>query len=140
MRSKKITIRTFSKTINQLCEYYNTTDVSCALRRCVWDSILQQTLFTKSKRRMTPAQTLESVMKHKKSALSDTRQSVRLPKQAIDFLQTYYGAKSITDTVLCCIHDVLNHVAYDLPLKGTDKVVYMVGQKNADMQDFREFR
>jgi len=136
MRNKKFTIRTFSETINQLCEHYNTTDVSWALRRCVQDSILQQALFTKNKRRMTPTQTLESIMKHKKSAHTDTRKSVRLPKQAVDFLQTYYGAKSITDTLLCCIHDVLNHVTYNLPLKGTDKIVYMVGQKNAGMQDF----
>lgn len=136
MRNKKITIRTFSETINQLCDYYHTTEVSLALQHCVQDCILQQALFTKNKRRMTPAQTLEVVKKEKKSTHTDARLSVRLPKQAVDFLQTYYGAKSITDTLLCCIHDVLNHVAYNLSLKGTDKIVYMVGQKNAGMQDF----
>lgn len=136
MRSKKCTIRTFSQTINQLCKYYNTTDVSLAFRCCVQNCILQQALFTKNKRRITPAQTLKIVTKQKKSTHTNTRLSIRLPKQAVDFLQNYYNAKSITDTLHCCIHDVLNHVVSYFSLKGTDKVIYMVGQKNAGMQDF----
>lgn len=136
MRSKKCTIRTFSETINQLCEYYDTTDVSCALRRCVQDSILQQALFTKNKRRMSPAVTLKNVKKQKKSSSTDTRISVRLPEQAVTFLQGYYNAKTISDTLHCCIHDVLNKVAYELPLSEIDKVFYMLGQKNACMLNF----
>ena len=136
MRGKKCTIRTFSQTINQLCEYYNTTDVSLAFRCCVQDCILQQVLFTKNKRRITPAQTLKIVTKHKKSTRTNTRLSIRLPRQAVDFLQDYYNAKSITETLHCCIHDVLEQVALDCSLKGTDKVMYMVGQKNVGMQDF----
>ncbi len=46
MYSKKITIRMFSETINQLCEYYHTTNVSLALRHCVQDCILQQALLS----------------------------------------------------------------------------------------------
>lgn len=136
MRSKKITIRTHSEIINQLCDYYHVTDVSLALRCCVQDCLLQQALFTKRKRSMTPAQTLNEVLEQKKSKKTDIQVSARLPKETMSFLQGYYTADTITDTVLCCIHDVMKHVAKDLPIQGTDKVVYMVGQKNAGMQDF----
>lgn len=136
MRSKKCTIRTFSQTINELCVYYDTQDVSLAFRCCVQDCILQQVLFTKNKRRITPAQTLKVVTKNKKSTHTNTRVSIRLPMQAVDFLQNYYNAQSVTDTLHCCIYDVLNHVAFYFSLKGTDKVIYMVGQKNVGMQDF----
>lgn len=136
MCGRKIDVRMSTATINQLCEYYNTTSISFAVRSCVQDCLLQQALFTKNKRSITPAQTLKTVKKQKKLCTKDKRISVRLSEQAVDFLKIYYGAKTNTDTLHCCIHDVLNKVAYELPLKGTDKVVYMIGQKNVGMQKF----
>lgn len=134
MHRKKITFRTLRETAQTLCKHYNDADVSTALQQCVQDCLKKYALLTKKKRRITPAQTLEIVRKQKKLTPTDIRLSVRLPELTIHALQNYYNAKTITDTLHCCIYDVLNNVVLDLPLSGTDKVVYMLGQKNAGMQ------
>lgn len=133
MNDSKFSIRLKSESIQKLRERYHSKEVSKNVRCCVQDCILRHTLYTKDKRKITPAMTLDLVKKQKNF---DRRISLRLPKQAVSFLQDYYQTTSFSEIIRCCIHDVLNDVCINTTLNGHDKIFYMVGQKNVGMQDF----
>ena len=134
MNTKKVTLRLSSTTTQALLDKYQTASFSDALQKCIKDSILHHTFFTKNKRRCTPKKTLQRV-RTENLPLTE-RKSVRINKDALDFLQNYYGVNlSISEVLRCCITDVLHDVGKPQKLKPSNNLFYMAGQKNPQMQE-----
>lgn len=110
MRGKKCTIRTFSETINQLCEYYNTTEVSYTLRRCVQDCILQQTLFPSTAFKET--NTDDSKQVFKTSEIKLIKESYILSQTDLGItdklVQTQLGHADISTTHRAYYYDIFD--------------------------------
>ncbi|MCM1267484.1 MAG: DNA adenine methylase [Bacteroidales bacterium] len=67
------------------------------------------------------------------------RFSVYIEEEVLNFLRGYYCEKAyISDalTIRCCAFDVLHNAVTDWTLQNTEKIFYMVGQKNPEMLDF----
>ena len=93
-------------------------------------------LYTKCKRQQTPLMTLNNVKKHKKECSADTRISVRIDIDILEYVKKYYSTDSQTTAILCCIFDVLNNTAKNNTLTPRYSIIYMLGQKNPQMQEF----
>lgn len=122
---------------DNLCAYYGTDKLSEAVQHCIKDALLKHALHTQNKRHWSPEQTLKSVEQEKTP--KDQRVSVYLPNQVMEFLRSYYCKEAyITDavTIRCCVYDVLNNAVTSWKLQASDTVFYMLGQKNAQMQEF----
>lgn len=140
MKSKKICIRINNDLLSKLCTRYSldfsTANISDMIKNCVKDCILEQMLYTKCKRQQTPLMTLNNVKKQKKDCSADTRISVRIDIDILEYVKKYYNTTSQTTAILCCIYDVLNNTADNHTLTSRYSVFYMVGQKNPQMQEF----
>lgn len=80
--------------------------------------------------------TLCNVKKHKKKCSADTRISIRIDIDILEYVKTYYSTDSQTTAILCCIFDVLNNIAENHTLTPRYSIIYMLGQKNPQMQEF----
>lgn len=80
--------------------------------------------------------TLNNVKKHKKECSADTRISVRIDIDILEYVKKYYSTDSQTTAILCCIFDVLNNTAKNNTLTPRYSIIYMLGQKNPQMQEF----
>lgn len=129
---KKISIRLSEVTLSTLFEMYNTDSVTIAIKSCLDDAINTQTLTGgKSKRRLTPSQTLDRVKKEKHT--TPIPYSVYINADITTHLKNYYGTDCISEAIRCAIYDVINNTGKELCIKPNNKIFYMIGQKNADM-------
>lgn len=128
----RISIRLSEVTLSTLFKMYNTNSVAIAIKNCLDDAINTQTLTGgKSKRRLTPSQTLDRVKKEKHT--TPTPYSMCINDDIIAHLKNYYGTESISEAIRCAIYDVINNTGKELCIKPHNKIFYMIGQKNADM-------
>lgn len=137
MKKKKVDLRISTRMAEEVCAFYGCTSPSEALTQCVKDALLKHTMHTRRKRHWTPEQTLAFVEQDK--ARKDQRVSLYLNEAVMESLRGYYCDRAyITDAavVRCCVYDALNGAVTDWRLKSTDKIFYMVGQKNPQMQAF----
>ncbi len=138
MKSKKVCIRINNDLLSKLCTHYSldfsTSNISDVIKKCISDCILEQMPYTKCKRQQTPLMTLNNVKKHKKECSADTRISVRIDIDILEYVKTYYSTNSQTTAILCCIFDVLNNIAENHTLTPRYSIIYMIGQKDPQMQ------
>ena len=128
----RISIRLSEVTLSTLFKMYNTNSETIAIKNCLVDAINTQTLTGgKSKRRLTPSQTLARVKKEKHT--TSTPCSVRIGDDIIAHLKNYYSTESISEAIRCAIYDVIHSTGKELCIKPHNKIIYMIGQKNADM-------
>lgn len=137
MKNGKTDIRISCKMSEEICAYYGTNKLSEAVQHCIKDVVLKHAIHTQNKRHWSPEQTLKKMEQDKTP--KDKRVSVYIKKESLEFLRSYYCRRAyITDTVTirCCIYDVLNSAVNDRELQSSDTIFFMVGQKNARMQEF----
>lgn len=134
----KISIRLSQADIDTLkTGYRNAHTLSEALHQCLYDAVNTQTLTKNDKlRSITPLQTLSNV---KKAQLENPQLcSFRLDDSLLTFLQNYYDNTSISESIRCALYDISNSVGKPVIIKPHNHIIYMLGQKNADMVEWLE--
>lgn len=121
----------------QLFTHYDTANPAEALQRCVRDAFMKHALHIQKRRHWLPEKTLDIVMQDRTP--KNQRFSVYLEEEVLNFLRGYYCENAyISDalTIRCCVWDVLHGAVTGWTLQNSEKVFYMIGQKNPEMLDF----
>lgn len=137
MKHGKADVRIGQNMQELICTFYETDNPAEALKRCIQDAFMKHALHIKKRRHWLPAKTLDMVMQDK--APKSRRFSVYVEEEVLEFLRTYYSPEAyISDalTIRCCVYDVLHGAVTDWTLQNSEKILYMIGQKNPEMQDF----
>jgi len=133
MSKSKLTIRTTEELVKNVCTHYNEVNVSKAFRKCIKECILKQ--ISVGGRKWSARETVEATVAVREET-ADVRVTIRLERVAIQVLCEYYGVDSATLAVHCGVFDTLCAATEEVSLKASQKIFYMIGQKNSEMQGF----
>lgn len=143
MEQKPIVMRISSEMLEEIMQYQKTLSENTELTSSTPSFYVKKTVFiaivwcinhTKKHRKLTSCDIVDIEKKDKRK--KDCRISIRLTKEEQQLLLKFYNVTKISVAIRCAILDVVQQNERPHEMDGSEKVRYLLGQKNLTMTEW----